>query len=157
MTGYSILGAAMSGGISIDFDKTFILQMCVFVALILALKPLLFEPILKVFEEREKRTEGARAEARRMQEKAGELLVKYEAELDHIHRVAGEERDRLRAETTKLESEILKDARAVSARIADEGRKKIETEVSSIRADLERQSAQISREVAARVLGREVG
>lgn len=151
-----MLGAAMSGGISIDFDKTFVLQMCIFVVLILALKPLLFDPVLKVFEEREKRTEGARAEARAMQEEAGELLRRYESELEKIHRVAAEERDHLRAETTKLEAEILKEARGVSTRIVEEGRKRIEGEISSIRFDLGRQAEQISREVAARVLGREV-
>ena len=148
---HPMLGAAMSGGISIDFDKTFVLQMGIFALLIVVLKPLLFDPILRVFEEREKRTEGARAEARSMQEEAGQLLRRYESELERVHRVAAEERDHLRAETTKLEAQILRDARVVSTRIVDEGRKKVETEVSAIRFDLGRQTEQISREVAARV------
>lgn len=151
-----MLGAAMSGGISIDFDKTFVLQMGIFALLIIVLKPLLFDPLLRVFEEREKRTDGARADARAMQEEAGQLLRRYESELERVHRVAAEERDHLRAETTKLEASILGDARAVSTRMVEEGRKKIETEVNSIRFDLGRQTEQISREVAARVLGREV-
>ncbi|MBK7584379.1 MAG: ATP synthase F0 subunit B [Myxococcales bacterium] len=151
-----MLGAAMSGGISIDFDKTFVLQMLIFATLIVVLKPLLFDPVLKVFEEREKRTEGARAEAREMQEEAGQLLRRYEAEVENIHRVASEERDHLRAETSKLEAEILNDARALTTRVVEDGRKKIETEVNGIRFDLGRQTEQIAREVAARVLGREV-
>jgi F0F1-type ATP synthase membrane subunit b/b' len=57
-----------------DFDLTFVLMMVVFAALIVVLKPLLFEPVLRVFEEREKRTEGARDSARAMQEEAGALL-----------------------------------------------------------------------------------
>jgi F-type H+-transporting ATPase subunit b len=156
VTGHPILGAAMSGGISIDFDKTFVLQMLIFATLIVVLKPLLFDPVLKVFEEREKRTDGARAEARAMQEEAGQLLRRYEAELEKIHRVAAEERDHLRSETTKLEAEILRDARAVSTRVVEEGRKKVEAEIGATRLDLARQSDQISREVAERVLGREV-
>lgn len=151
-----MLGAAMSGGISIDFDKTFVLQMCIFVVLILVLKPLLFDPVLKVFEEREKRTDGARAEARTMQEEAGQLLRRYEAELEKIHRVAAEERDHLRAETTKLEAEILREARTVSTRVVEDGRKKIEAEIGAIRVDLGRQTEQIAGAVATRVLGREV-
>jgi F-type H+-transporting ATPase subunit b len=151
-----MLGAAMSGGIAIDFDKTFVLQMCIFVVLILVLKPLLFDPVLKVFEEREKRTEGARAEAREMQEEAGELLRRYEGELEKIHRVASDERDHQRAETAKLEAEILLNARTVSAKIVEDGRKKIETEINAIRFDLGRQSEHLSRDMAARVLGREV-
>ena len=72
----------LSSGVNIDFDLTFFAQMIIFSVLILVLRPLLFEPVLRIFEEREKRTDGARAEARTMQEKAGELLTKYEAELE---------------------------------------------------------------------------
>ena len=57
------------------------------------LKPLLFDPVLKVFSLREERTEGARATARELQEKAGELLQKYEKELERVHQVAAEERE----------------------------------------------------------------
>src|SRR5690242_15368031 len=69
------------GAVNIDFDLTFVGQMVVFAALILVMKPLLLDPILGLFAEREKRTDGARAAAREMQEKAGELLRRYEHEL----------------------------------------------------------------------------
>lgn len=145
-----------SGGVSIDFDKTFILQMVVFALLIVVLKPLLFDPVLKIFEQREERTEGARAAARKMQEKAGELLRRYERELERVSRVATEERERLRAETSRLEAEILNEARALAASIVDDGRRKIEAEVNSIRFNLGKQSEVIARDIATRVLGREV-
>src|SRR5688572_33202815 len=86
-----------------DFDLTFVLQMVVFATLIVVLKPLMFEPVLRVFEERERRTEGARDSARAMQEEAGELLSRYEKELAKVHEVARQERDRIRAETAKVE------------------------------------------------------
>ena len=145
-----------SGGVDIDFDLTFVVQMVVFTALIIILKPLLFEPVLGLFEEREKRTDGARAEARQMQERAGELLVEYEAELERVNRVAAEERDRSRAETARLEAEILTEARAASTKIVDEGRARIEEEIHSIRFDLGRESERLARDIAAQVLGREV-
>ncbi len=145
----------MSGAISIDFDRTVVIQMVVFATLIVVLRPLLFEPVLKVFEEREKRTEGAKADARKMQEEAGALLRRYETELEKVSRVAGDERDHARSETAKLEAEILAEARVASQKIVEEGRKKVEAEVGAIRFDLGRQSEQIAREIAARVLGRE--
>jgi F-type H+-transporting ATPase subunit b len=151
------VAALMSGGIPLDIDRTFILMMVVFAFLVLALKPLMFDPVLKIFEEREKRTEGAKAEARALQEKAGQLLRRYEQELEKVNQVAAEERERLRTETAKLEAQILDEARSSAARIGEEGRKKIETEVSAIRFDLGRQSAEIAREIASRVLGRGVG
>ncbi len=141
---------------NIDLDLSFTLQMLLFAALIVALKPLLFDPVLRIFEERERRTDGARDEAREMQERAGELLEKYEAELSRVGRAAAEERERMRAETTRLENEILAEARAGTARILDQGRKDIADQVEAIRFDLGRQSERLARQIAARALGREV-
>jgi F-type H+-transporting ATPase subunit b len=155
----TMLGAAMGGGggVSIDFDRTFLAQMVLFALLVVVLKPLLFDPVLKVFEQREVRTEGAKADARKMQEQAGVLLRKYEKELERVHQVAAEERDRLRTETAKLEKEILDEARESTGRIVDEGRQQIGEQVNAIRFDLGKQSEQLARDIASRVLGREVG
>ena len=153
----SMLGAASGGGgVSIDFDRTFIAQMVLFALLVVVLKPLLFDPVLKVFEQREVRTEGAKAEARKMQEQAGVLLRKYEKKLEEVNQVAAEERDRLRTETAKLEAEIIGEARMATARIVEDGRKKISEDINAIRFDLGKQSERIARDMAARVLGREV-
>lgn len=148
-------GAAqlMAGGVTIDMDRTVIVQMVVFALLIIVLKPLLFDPVLKVFALREERTDGARATARELQEKAGELLRRYEKELERVHQVAAEERDQLRAETAKLEAEILREARDVTTRIVDEGRKKIETEVNAIRFELGKESERVAQLMVERVGG----
>ena len=58
--------------VSIDLNKTVLLQMVIFAALIVVLKPLLFDPVLKVFALREERTEGERERARKLQLKAGD-------------------------------------------------------------------------------------
>jgi F-type H+-transporting ATPase subunit b len=145
-----------SSGVNIDFDLTFVGQMVVFAALVVVLEPLLFRPVLNLFEEREKRTEGARAEARDMQARAGELLVKYETELERINRVAAEERDRARSETARLEAEILDEARASATEIVEQGRAQIHDEVNKIRFDLGKASERLATEIAGRVLGREV-
>lgn len=152
----NLIGAAMAGGISIDADKTFVLQMVLFIALVPILKWALFDPVLRVFEERERRTDGARAEAREMQEQAGELLRRYEGELEKIGQVASEERERLRAETAKLEAEILAEARKAVAEVVAAGRARIEQEVTSNRVELGAKSNELAAAAAARVLGREV-
>lgn len=151
-----LLSAAAGGGVDIDFDKTVLAQMVLFAVLVLVLRPLLFEPVLRVFEERERRSDGARAEAREMQEKAGQLLRRFEAELDRVSAVATEERNRIRAETSKLESEILEEARNVTGKILEEGRQQIEEQVHAIRFDLGKQSEKLAREIATKVLGREL-
>jgi F-type H+-transporting ATPase subunit b len=147
---------ASSGGVPLDFDRTVLLQIVVFAVLIVVLKPLLFDPVLKVFALREERTEGARATARQLQEKAGELLQRYEKELERVKQVATEERDRLRSETSKLEAEILNEARLATTRIVEDGRRKIEAEVNQIRVAVGAESEKVAQMIVERVVGQGV-
>ncbi|HMA95576.1 MAG TPA: ATP synthase F0 subunit B [Polyangiaceae bacterium] len=145
-----------SGGVSIDFDRTVLVQMALFVLLMLVLAPTLFGPLLRLFEERERRTEGARAEAREMQERAGELLLRYQTELGRVQQVAAVERERLRTETMRLEAKILDEARAATSAIVEQGRTHLNVESAKIRAELDSKTRQISAEIAKSVMGREV-
>lgn len=145
-----------AGGVEMDVDRTFLFQAAIFVVLIVVLSPLLFKPVLRLFEERERRTEGARFDARVMQDKAEKLLEKYQAKLEEVRRVAAHERERLRTETLQLESKILGDARAATAKFVEEGRARIERETAKIRAEMGTQRQAIARDISSKVLGREV-
>jgi len=148
-----LMSSAASGGVTLDFDYTVLWQILIFVSLGFALQPLLFQPVLRIFALREERTEGARAQARALEERAGEILKRYEKELERVHRVAAAERERLRQETTTLEAEILHEAREATTKILEDGRRRIESEVNRIRFDLGRESEQISRRIVEKALG----
>lgn len=145
-----------SGAISVDFDLTFLAQFVLFTFFILLLKPLLFDPLLRVFAERERRIEGAKKVAQGMDEQAGALLTRYEAELDKIRREAGVERERLQREHAALEAKVLGEARAETARFLEEGKARIATEVTQMRKELEAAQPALAAEIASRILGREV-
>jgi F-type H+-transporting ATPase subunit b len=151
----SLLSAA-GGGVDLDFDLSFLGQMVAFSLLLIILKPLLFDPLLRLFEERERRTEGARMLARKMDDQAGELLLRYQAEIDAARKAAGKDRERLRAEATKLESQIVAEARAEAGKLVDDGKAKIAREAGTIRAELAGKSDEMARAIASRVLGREI-
>jgi F-type H+-transporting ATPase subunit b len=144
------------GGVTLDFDLTFLVHLVAFAVLVMILKPLLFDPLLKLFEERERRTEGAKLLARKMDEKAGELLQRYERELEAVRQTAAQERERLRAEGAKLEAQILAEARAEVARLVEQGRARLEAERKVLRTELSTRAVDIARDIASRVLGREV-
>ncbi len=152
----SLMSASSGGGVSIDFDGSVVIQFVAFLILFLIIKPLLLDPFLKLMEEREKRTEGARAKAREMDEKAGQIIKRYESELDKVRRVANEEREKLRAEAQKLEARILAEAREETAKVVEDGKAKLAAERDAIRQELGAMTAAMSAEVASRVLGREV-
>lgn len=146
----------MIAAVTVDFDKSVLLQMALFSVLIVVLKPLLFDPMLRVFALREEKTDGAKAEARSMQERAADILSSYEKELERVRGDAAEERDRLRRETARAEAEILAEARAATDAIVQEGRARIEVEIASFKRDLEEKGQQLSGELGQRVLGREL-
>ncbi len=142
--------------VTVDFDMSVVAQIALFGLFIVVMKPILFDPLLKLFEKREKLTDGARAEARDMDARAAELLKQFEAEIEVVRREASVERDRLRAETAKLEARMMEQAKVDSARILAEGRAKIETEVASLRKELEAGRPALAQQIASKLLGREV-
>ena len=147
----------LASSITVDFDATFIAQFILFTAFVLVLRPLLFEPLLKVFAERGRRTEGAREKARKMDEKAAELAQRYEAELDLVRVEANNERERLRREAKEVEAKIMAEARTDVARILDGGKVRINSEVEQMKKDLADAQPAHAAEIASRILGREVG
>jgi F-type H+-transporting ATPase subunit b len=145
-----------ASAISLAVDFTAIAQVVLFGFFIVLLKPLLFDPLLKVYEAREKATDGAKKEAQAMDAQAGELLQKYEAELAKVRRDAGLERERLRAETARLEASIMAEARAETAKIIEEGKARITAEVADLRRELEAGKPDLAARIASRILEREV-
>jgi len=140
--------------VTVDFDKSVLIQMAIFATLILVLKPLLIDPMLRVFSLREERTDGAKSEARSMQEKAAEILTNYESEVAKVRAEAAAQRDELRKDAAQLEAKIIDEARAGAEAITSEGRLRIEAEVASLESDLAKQGTALAKEIGSRVLGR---
>jgi F-type H+-transporting ATPase subunit b len=152
-----VLLAAGAGGVEVDFALGPVaVQIGLFIVLWLVLKPALFDPMLKLFEEREKRIEGAIAAVRKMDEASAGALSKYEAAMTKARAVANAERDSLRAEGVKAENEILGRVRAATTKALEEGRGRMNDERTTARAKLRTDATQLARDLAGRVLGREV-
>lgn len=142
--------------IKIDVDLTSIAVLVLFVGLTVILKPLLFDPMLKLFEEREKRIDGAKLEARKVDEKSASALAEYEKAMAKARAGAQAERERIRAEAVKREQEILARARSASAEALENGKRAVQEEASRARATLKADVAKVAAQVANRVLGRAV-
>ena len=155
ISGSAGAGAA-EGGVTVDFDATILVQIALVVVLLVFLKPLLFDPLMKLFEEREKKIDGAKLQARRMDEKSASALSEYEDAMAKARATAGGERERLRAEGTKEEAAILEAVRKKTEKSMEEGRQKIESDLATARAELKRDAESLARDVATRILGREV-
>jgi F-type H+-transporting ATPase subunit b len=144
------------GGVTVDLDASLLVQIGLFVVLLVILKPLLFEPMLKLFEEREKRIEGTRREASKEDERSAKALAKYEAILAKAREAGSAERDVLRADGTKREAELMARVRAQTSTTIEQGRAAIASEARNARAALGQEAHVLARAIAARILGREV-
>ncbi len=149
----------LSGGsaVEVDFNLPLVLiQLVVVAGLTYFLKPVLFDPLLQLFEERERRVEGARKEAREMDDRAADLLLKYESELKEVHRKAATERDKIRASAQALEAKELAEARHDAQTILEAGRAKLAAERAEIEGELRAHELGLAKQIASAVVGREV-
>jgi len=148
--------AFAEGGVTVDLDASLFVQLLIFGALLLVLKPALFDPMMKLFEEREKRIEGARHEASKEDERSAKALAKYETVLGKAREAGAAERDQLRAAGTKQEAEIMARVRDETAATLEQGRATLAQEATAARAQLRGDARALGRDIASRVLGREV-
>jgi len=150
------LSLLASGGVSVDLDATFVAQFVLFACFVVVMKPLMFDPLIRVFEERDRRTAGAIAQAHELDQRADELKQEVDRGLEGVRREAVEHRDRLRAEAAKREAAMLAAARVAAAKTVDQGKAEVGQEIERIRRELETERQRLAAEVASRVLGREV-
>ncbi|HVO30513.1 MAG TPA: ATP synthase F0 subunit B [bacterium] len=118
---------------------------------------LAIKPVMKVIEEREHRTEGARAEAAELEIKFNERLSAYETRLNETKQKAAEERQRIRKEAIAAEEKILSAARTDAAKELEKVRSAVEAERTRVRAELGTQAEALARELATKALGRDLG
>jgi F-type H+-transporting ATPase subunit b len=149
-------GAIAEGAVNVDLDLSLFVQLGFFLILMVVLKPALFDPMLRLFEEREKRIEGTRHRATKEDEKSAKALAKYEAILAKARDAGTGERDVMRAEGMKRESDLLGKVRAEAAATLERGRAEIGKEAATARGQLKTDARSLGREMASRVLGREV-
>jgi len=144
------------GGVTVDLDASLLVQVGLFVFLLIVLKPLLFDPMLKLFAEREERIDKVRRKAVKVDKESADALARYEAQMAKAREAANAERDVLRGEGTKKEAETMARVRAQTATTIEQGRVGIGEEAKAARTKLAAESGALAAAIASRVLGREV-
>ncbi len=117
---------------------------------------LAIKPLVKVIEERENRTLGARAEAADFETRFNERHKAYEERLASTRKQAAEERARARRETEALAEKALGRAREEAGRTLETVRGEIGAERARVSSELKRHAAELAHELAEKALGREI-
>jgi F-type H+-transporting ATPase subunit b len=145
-----------SGPPLIDIDWTVLVQFGLFLLLYVVANKLLFQPYLRLRERRKEGIDGARAEAERMTAQADASLVNYEKQLAAARTRANEEGRKVRAEAAAHEKDVTDRARAEAQTAIDQATAKMRQETDAARLQLLPQANQMARQIASKLLGREV-
>ncbi|MDP3278327.1 MAG: ATP synthase F0 subunit B [Deltaproteobacteria bacterium] len=140
----------------ISFDGTLVLNIALWLLLFIVLRPLLWEPMVKLISAREGGTFGSRDDAKRLEREAKEKRDEFEAALKTARAAAATERDNIRARSILQESEILGVARSKVSEAVEAQRALIDAQRVTLRAELQTLIPAISRDVASKALGREL-
>jgi F-type H+-transporting ATPase subunit b len=135
----------------IDLDITVFFQLGVFLVLLALLNKLAFQPLLALFAERRKRTEGARIAADEAAKRAGRLEETAQASLADANRAGAEDRNRQRDAAIAAEAETLGKERSLAATRIQEERSRLERSRESILPDLDRSSRELAEQLVTKL------
>ncbi|MGB5810402.1 MAG: ATP synthase F0 subunit B [Polyangiales bacterium] len=148
--------ALLSEGSIIDLDGTILVQFVIFVLAFLLLKPLVFRPMIALFEAREEAIQGAKVEAQRLQDEALAGSAEFDEEMRRLRLRAGEDRDRLRAEGKDLERAVLDKVREETTKQLSDADAQLERESTRLRTEVQANVPALARAIASKMLSREV-
>lgn len=148
--------ALLSGSPILDVDATFLLYIGLFFLLFFLLRSFVFRPMMALFDERELAIDGAKKEARQLEKSAEDKLLAFEDEMAKVRAEAGTERDRLRAEGSRLERNLLEKVRGETDQMVADAEKHMAAEAEKVRREIATTSPALARQIAEKLLGRQV-
>lgn len=137
-----------------EINITLVPQLVILLLLVGILSQVLFKPMLKVFEERETRIDGAREDARLFASRAEEGAASIDARMMEAQREARSVLTELKAEGQALEAEVIAKARAEAQERIEAARKSLEAQVQTARTALTQDASVIAADVVSKVLNR---
>jgi F-type H+-transporting ATPase subunit b len=138
----------------VELNATIFLQAAIFFVLLGWLTPTLFDPFLKLFEERERRIVGAAHEAKRLSGSADERALLIEQKTKDAQAEARKVLSELRAKAAEREAEIVAAARSKAGERLEEARADLFETTEEARRALKEQAKGLSGDIAHKILGR---
>lgn len=135
-------------------DISFVYQIVTFIILFAGLKTLIFDPMLQVIEERERRTAGAKHMAASLRGESDQQAAEYESKLQQVRVEVSAQTEIARKAIEEEERAILGDARNQSAAELAQLREQLMHQADEARQKLAGEARDLSRQMFERVVGR---
>ena len=140
----------------ISLDISILYQNILFVALWLILNKILFQPYLRLLEERERRTIGAEHDSADLEHEGARLRAQYEEKIAQAQSAAYAAKDAILQEARQQREKILGEARAAAASKLEQARREISLALEKEKALAAAEAATVAGEMVSKVLGRKV-
>lgn len=140
----------------IEINFTIIIQALNFFLLVLILNKLLYKPILKVLEEREKRIDGQQQEAKKIIEEGQALLVDYNQKMYNAKIDAMNTKNAARNAASEEANVIISESRKKAEEIISQMQQQMASEMAQAKKELEPELGSMAATIAQQILGRKV-
>jgi F-type H+-transporting ATPase subunit b len=133
---------------------TLVVLLALFALLIAPMNSLIFRPLFRVLDEREDRIAGARRRAEHIASQADEVIERYRTTVRDVREEAEQGRRQHLAAARSDQQQVTGEARSHAERDLEASRAELAEQVDRARSELRASAVLLSREMAARVLGR---
>lgn len=137
-----------------ELNATVFLQLVAFLLLLAWLSTVLFAPLMRVYDERERRIEGAADEARQLREGASQKAGVVDKRLAQAQEEARRILDDLRSKGLEREKELIEAARQKAASRLEDAQADLFAVSEEVKASLKDDAKAISDQIVTKVLGR---
>ncbi len=149
--------ASESTGNIISPDGSLVVIFFLFLIFVFLLNRILFKPVGRILDQREKLTHGAKAEAREAADELRRKLGEFEERIRLARAESYRYLEQQRAAAVARRNQDIEEARHQAASTIEDGKREIARQAEQARSALESEAASIAGSIAQTILGRAVG
>jgi len=140
----------------IELNWSIFVQMFNFLLLMFILNKILYQPILKILEEREKKISDGQQEVKDLAAQGNKLVATYNEKLQAAKVEAMASKANARKQAVEQVNAVIQDARAKAEQEILQVRQRVANEIEAAKKELEPELASMAATIAEQVLGRKV-
>lgn len=140
----------------IELNWSIFVQMFNFLLLMFVLNKILYKPILKILEEREKKISEGQQEVKDLATQGNKLVATYNEKLQAAKVEAMASKANARKQAVEQVNAVIQDARGKAEQEILQVRQRVASEIEAAKKELEPELASMAATIAEQVLGRKV-
>src|SRR5688572_3748488 len=140
----------------ISLDYSVVYQIILFLVLWIILRKILFQPYLRLLEERERKTTGAQHDSLELEHESARLRAQYEEKIAQAKAAGYASKEAILQEVRRERERILTQAREEAMKLLEGMRREVESQMQKERQLAAVEARIIAQEMVSKILGRKV-